>query len=155
MAAETPNRIAVVGMGNLLLSDDGVGVHVLHKLRQTEHDGVQLIDAGTAVIHAADCLRGFNRILVIDAVKGGQSPGTVYLMDGDAVLENDFSLSVHALGLKTALRFLAPDETPAVWMLIGVEPENLGYGMRLSPPVWSALADVVRTAERVIGNWVE
>lgn len=153
MVAERSEYLAVVGMGNLLLSDDGVGVHVLHKLQEQPDERVELIDAGTAVIHAADCLRGFSRVVVIDAFKGGQKPGTVYLVPGGDVMENDYSLSVHSLGLKTALKFLASGEEAIEWTLVGVEPERLDYGMQLSHAVDRAVPDVVRTVEKLIKEW--
>ena len=153
MAAERSERVAVVGMGNLLMSDDGVGVHVLNKLREKPPEGVELIDAGTAVLHTADCLRGIDRIVVIDAFKGGQKPGTVYLMSGDDILENDYSLSVHSLGLKTALNFLASGEESAEWMVVGVEPETLEYGTRLSSAVDEAVPGAMRAVENLIKEW--
>lgn len=153
MVAEQSKRIAVVGMGNLLLSDDGVGVHVLNKLREQPPEGVELIDAGTAVLHTADCLCGVDRVVVIDAFKGGQKPGTVYLMSGDDVLENDYSLSVHSLGLKTALNFLASDEGSVEWTVVGVEPETLAYGMRLSSAVDEAVPGAMRAVENLIKEW--
>jgi hydrogenase maturation protease len=153
MIMEKKNRIAVVGMGNLLMSDDGVGVHVLHRLQKSHPEGVELIDAGTAVIHTADCLRGADHIVVVDALEAGQKPGTIYLMSGDDVFENDYSLSVHSLGLKTALWFLAPGEDLVDWTLVGVEPEKLERGMKLSQAVWEAVPGVVRTVENLIEEW--
>ncbi|NNJ69881.1 MAG: hydrogenase maturation protease [Kiritimatiellales bacterium] len=146
-------RIAVVGMGNLLMSDDGVGVHVVHKLRKKCLEGVELIDAGTAVIHTADCLREVDRIVVVDALKAGHPPGTVYRMSGNEVLENDYSLSVHSLGLKTALMFLGSEDTPADWTLVGVEPETLERGMRLSDAVQEAVPAAMRAVENLIEEW--
>lgn len=153
MGAERSKRLAVVGMGNLLLSDDGVGVHVLNKMRENPPEGVELIDAGTAVLHAADCLRGVDRVVVVDAVKAGQKPGTIYLMSGDDVLENDFSLSVHSLGLKTALRFLGEADEPVEWMVVGVEPETLEQGMQLSHAVRKSVPGAMRAVENLIEEW--
>lgn len=153
MVAENTERIAVVGMGNLLMSDDGVGVHALRILEKNGLDDVELIDAGTAIIHTADCLRDVDRILVMDAFKGGGSPGTVYVMEGDSVFENDYSLSVHSLGLKTALNFLTPSHAPREWTLIGIEPACLEHGMELSPQIEAVLPEVVRTAEKIINGW--
>ncbi|MDF7826554.1 hydrogenase maturation protease [Pontiellaceae bacterium B12227] len=147
------NRIAVVGMGNLLMSDDGIGVHVVHRLMEKQFENVDLIDAGTAIIHTADCLRGMQHIIVVDALKAGHEPGTIYLMSGDDVFETDYSLSIHSLGLKTALRFMAPDERPAEWTLVGVEPEKITNGMTLSGPVGNALSGAVRTVENLIEEW--
>lgn len=153
MIAEPTKRIAVVGMGNLLMSDDGVGVHVLHKLQEEHFNGVDLIDAGTAVIHTADCLRDAGHIVVIDALKAGHKPGTLYLMSGEDVFENDYSLSVHSLGLKTALRFLAPDSEPLDWTLVGVEPATIDCGTELSLAVREAIPGAVRTVENLIEEW--
>lgn len=153
MGAERSKRLAVVGMGNLLLSDDGVGVHVLNKLRENPPEGVDLIDAGTAVLHTADCLRGVDRVVVVDAVKGGQKPGTIYLMSGDDVLENDFSLSVHSLGLKTALRFLGESDESVEWTVVGVEPETLKHGMQLSHAVRESVSGAIRAVENLIEEW--
>ena len=140
-------------MGNLLMSDDGVGVHVLHRLQRKPLEGIELIDAGTAIVHTADCLRGVDHVVVVDALKAGRAPGTVYLMSGEDVFENDYCLSIHSLGLKTALRFIAPDEEPVDWTLVGVEPEKLEYGMQLSPAVWAAVSGAVRTVENLIEEW--
>ncbi len=153
MVAERSKRLAVVGMGNLLMSDDGVGVHVLNKLREKPPEGVELIDAGTAVLHTADCLRGVDHVVVVDAFKAGQKPGTIYLMSGDDVLENDYSLSVHSLGLKTALRFLAEGDESIDWTVVGVEPETLEQGMQLSQAVRESVSGAVRTVENLIEEW--
>ncbi|VGO17279.1 Hydrogenase 2 maturation protease [Pontiella desulfatans] len=153
MIAEQRKRIAVVGMGNLLMSDDGVGVHVLHELQKRGLKGVELIDAGTAVIHTADCLRGADHIVVVDAFKAGRKPGTVYLISGDDIFENDYTLSVHSLGLKTALRFLEPGEDMMDWTLVGVEPATLEHGMELSDAVREAVEGAVRTVENLIEEW--
>lgn len=153
MNKERTERIAVVGMGNLLMSDDGVGVHVLQRLGIKNQDGVELIDAGTAIIHTADCLRGIEHVVVIDALKGGEPPGTIYMMSGDDVMENDYTLSVHSLGLKTALKFLALNEDPVEWTLVGIEPDSLVCGMHLSPTVEAALPDAVHMVEQLIEEW--
>jgi hydrogenase maturation protease len=153
MIANCKERIAVVGMGNLLMSDDGVGVHVVQSLQGRNLPGVELIDAGTAVIHTADCLRGVDHIVVVDALKAGREPGTVYLMSGEDVVENDFSLSVHSLGLKTALKYFAQGDVPAEWTVVGVEPEKVEQGMGLSDAVRDAVPGAVRTVENLIEEW--
>lgn len=147
------NQIAVVGMGNLLMADDGVGVHVVHQLMKKQFENVDLIDAGTAIIHTADCLRGMQHIIVVDALMAGHEPGTIYLMSGDEVFENDYSLSIHSLGLKTALRFMAPHDRPAEWTLVGVEPKDVIHEVQLSGVVQRAVPGVIRTVENLIEEW--
>ncbi|WP_372808434.1 hydrogenase maturation protease [Pontiella sp.] len=153
MSANGKERIAVVGIGNLLMSDDGVGVHVVQALQERNLENVELIDAGTAVLHTADCLRGVDLVVVVDALQAGREPGTVYLMSGSDAVENDYGLSVHSLGLKTALNFLAPGELPAEWTVVGVEPETVEQGMGLSEAVRAAVPGAVRTVENLIEEW--
>ncbi|MCF7847404.1 MAG: hydrogenase maturation protease [Kiritimatiellales bacterium] len=153
MTAQQSDRIAVVGVGNLLLSDDGVGVHAVRILEADGLNGISLIDAGTSILHAADLLLEMDRILVIDAVKGGQKPGTVYLMQGNDVQESTTYMSMHSLGLKSALRMLPSAVKPVDWTLLGVEPASLEYGTELSPEVQEVLPDVVFEANRLVKEW--
>lgn len=153
MIAEKNKKIAVVGMGNQLGADDGIGIHVLHELDKEHFENVDLIDAGTAVIHTADALRDADHIIVVDALRAGHRPGTLYLMSGGALFENGPSLSVHSLGLRTALRFMAPGKEEVDWTLVGVEPARSGTGTELSEPVRNAVAGAVRTVENLIEEW--
>lgn len=141
------DSIAVVGMGNLLMQDDGVGIHVLEALRQEAKDGVELIDGGTDAWAALWEARRCCHLLVLDAVRGGGEPGTVYRLDLDGVEApgakwslHDVNL-VHAIGLDEALggRF----ETVTV---LGMEPGQVEPGIGLSEPCRRALPRLVRAA---------
>jgi hydrogenase maturation protease len=147
--------IHVVGLGNTLHGDDGVGVRAVEHIRARGEapEGVELIDGGTSVFDVLGALGGGGTLVVIDAVEGGGTPGTVYRipyaeMAGEG---RNGALSVHETGLLEALPLL---ELGGVrWeevVLIGVEPETLAFGAGLSARVESALPAVAAAVEREV-----
>ena len=142
-----PPSILIAGLGNLLLSDDGVGIHAVRELSALCLDGVVTADIGTAVFHAIHYLETADRVLLIDAVKAGGVPGTLYLLDAEDVCEDGPAASIHTLGMRSLARLMPdPSRCPPMTVL-GVEPELLDYGMELSDPVRAALPKVIETGQ--------
>lgn len=145
--------ILVAGVGNVLLTDDGVGVHAAWELQKNPIAGVAVVDIGTAVLHGLRFLEEADRVLMIDAAKGGQAPGTLYLFEGGEDAGRPSLLSVHAMGLREAMSWLpAGSRRPAVTVL-GIEPASLDYGLELSPAVRAALPRVVALAHEIVVAW--
>jgi len=92
--------IAVLGLGNLVHSDDGVGVHAIHHLQTDARvpAGVVLLDGGTQGLSLIPHISGFPRLLVIDAVDVGEAPGTVVRFEGKALDGLPGKATVHQLG---------------------------------------------------------
>jgi len=139
--------VLVLGLGNLLLRDEGLGVRVVEAL--AEHGpwpGVELADGGTSGLALADLMAGRQRVIVIDALAGPWLPGTVLRLEPDDLArEPDDTLSLHEAGLPEALRAVrllgeAPDEV----VLLGVVPKDVGAGLDLSPPIAALIPDLVR-----------
>ena len=86
-AAVAPRRVVVLGIGNTLLADEGVGVHAALALQQDWRlpDGVEVIDGGTAGMELLGPLAGADLLLVLDAVKSGRPPATMVMLEGDEV----------------------------------------------------------------------
>ena len=147
-------RILVVGLGNSLLMDDGVGVHAVHALESLAPPGVQVVEVGTAVLDALHLFEWADKILAIDAMKAGGAPGSVYAFCLEDVAESshDEQASLHELGLLAALRFL-PAPLGAEIDIIGVEPATIDYGLDLTPAVAESLPMVVRAAMYRIFEW--
>lgn len=145
-------RILVAGVGNLLMSDDGIGIHAIQELQQSPIPGVTMVEIGTAILHGLAFVESADRVLVIDAAKGGQEPGTIYQFDPTGATEGKAVSSIHALGLREAVRFLS-SWTPPHITVIGVEPLVVGYGMDLSAPVRAALPQVVALARETLLHW--
>lgn len=146
-------NIAVFGIGNMLLSDDGVGIHVLHKL-QNEFNfspSIELIDGGTKGLDLLPLFENRDRVLIIDAANFKKAPGTIDTVEGDnipAFLST--KLSVHQIGLPdmlyaAKLMDIMPQET----CLIGMQPLSMDTATDMSEVVSSQMDNLI---ERVIGK---
>lgn len=111
-----------------------------------------MVDIGTAILHGMSFAESASRVLVIDAAKGGQPPGTVYSFEAGEAAPLSPTSSIHALGLRQAIRFLSRHTPPPI-SVIGVEPQTIAYGMELSPRVRAALPDVLALARSTVAGW--
>jgi hydrogenase maturation protease len=139
-----PVRTLVVGLGNVLLKDDGVGVHAVRELHKVLPPRIVTVEAGTAVLDALHLFEWADRIIGIDAMQAGGAPGTIYSFGVDEVEDPGVKASLHEMGLIACLRFLQ-GRRPAV-SILAVEPETIDFGMELSAPVAGALPELVRAA---------
>jgi hydrogenase maturation protease len=162
--ASTQRIILIAGLGNELLSDDGVGVHACRLLEQQARGkgrtDVVIAEVGTAVGDALHLFEQAELILGIDAMQAGGEPGTIYLADAEQ-LATDALVGLHQLGLLGALQMIeaeisgrcgAPWQRPQVEIL-GVEPASLALGMTLSAPVQASLARVAAQAWQRLDRW--
>jgi hydrogenase maturation protease len=132
----------VLGIGNLLLSDEGVGVHVVRALAQRElPSGVAVVEAGTAFLDVLSDIAQANRILLVDAMEGGGTPGTVYRVPFDQCRHPGMLASLHGLDLSRVLFMAGNDRKPLI-TVFGIEPARIEWGMELSPAVQGALSAV-------------
>ena len=138
--------ILILGLGNLVHADDGLGVHAIHLLQQDPRvpPDVTLLDGGTQGLSLIPHISGFKRVLVIDAVDVGEAPGTLLRLEGKSLDNLPGKATVHALGfadLMIALRLLgdSPDEV----VLIGVQPQSVSdWSPELTPPIAAALEKI-------------
>jgi hydrogenase maturation protease len=147
MTARAP--LLVVGIGNAIQMDDGVGVHVLHALERRElPPGVELLDGGTMGIELLPWLEGREKVIFIDAVDAQEKPGTVFRFAPDAV---DYDMipkaSVHEIGLVDAMQMAAlTGRAPREAVVFGVQPAHIDWGEELSEelgPVVERVAELV------------
>jgi hydrogenase maturation protease len=145
-------RILVAGLGNILLGDDGVGVHAVKRCGSSGRASLRLIEVGCAVFDALPDFEWADKILLIDAMKAGGSPGSVYRVDLEGVDEGGVPASLHDLSAIHALhmtnRRVAPDVS-----VLGIEPEIIDYGLELSPTVEASLPAVLQTVKEIVGEW--
>lgn len=149
---------AVLGLGNPLLTDDGVGLTVLEELRGVGPWTGELtfVDGGTWGLSLLPVLAEHDRLLVLDAVRAGYEPGTVVRGSGDAVPRlYRRPLSPHQIDLVEVLA--AADlvgAVPEVLEVVGIEPLSTdGPCVRLSPPVAAAVPRAVEEALAVLDAW--
>jgi hydrogenase maturation protease len=146
-------RILVAGLGNLLLQDDGVGVHAVRAIEKLVPRGVRVVEVGTAVLDALHLFEWADKILAFDAMQAGGVPGTVYAFGAGDVEDSGVRTSLHEVGLAAALRFLTSGHTPDITIL-GVEPERIDYGLELTERVQAAVPAALDAARRIIDSWL-
>lgn len=150
-------KTLILGVGNILLSDEGVGVHVVRLLRERYRfpQEVEILDGGTLGLDLLPYVESADRLLIVDAVQMDAPPGTVVRLEGDevpAVL--NLKYSPHQAGvsdLLAAARLLG--RSPAEVVLLGVQPASLEVGLELSPAVAAQMEFLVRTVLAELQRW--
>lgn len=141
-------KTLVLGVGNYLLSDDGVGVHAIQRLLEQNclPEEVQVIDGGTLGLDLLYLLEGVDRLILVDAVKTSFPPGTLVRLDNEQVPAYlSLKVSPHEIGvpellMAAQLRDIAPPEI----IVMGIQPESLETGVDLSPCVAASLEQLVK-----------
>jgi hydrogenase maturation protease len=139
-------RVTVLGIGNLLLQDEGIGVHLVERLHQViDNASVNIVDGGTCPDFLCLLEDNLDKLIIIDAVKNGDKPGTIYRFNFDVVdLEGAPPFSVHDIGVIDSLRTMALfDKQPKSTVVIGIEPKTIDFGLDLSPEVEKELPRMI------------
>jgi hydrogenase maturation protease len=149
-------KTLVLGLGNLVHTDDGVGVHAVEALRGDVRipAEVGLLDGGTQGLNLLHHLSGISRLLVIDAIDAGQPAGTLLRFEGKSLRGLPGKASVHQLGfsdLMIALQLL--DDAPDEVIVLGIQPNSTEWGAELSPSVASALPPLVDLVIHQLNSW--
>jgi hydrogenase maturation protease len=144
-------RIRVLGLGNILRSDEGLGVWAIKRLVNDSRiaDLVSLVDGGTLGLELLSYAAGVERLLAIDCIDLGLVPGTLIRLNGPDLQRLPRGASVHELGLADllgAMRLM--DRAPRETVLMGVQPATLELGIRLSPRVAAGLERLLATHPR-------
>ncbi len=151
------NPIVLLGVGNILLTDEGFGVHVVNQLREDYvfNPPITILDGGTMGMELLTYMRGMTKLLLVDAINGGEAPGTVYEFPHEEM--NHYftdAISVHEVGMQDILRIRALQEDPLEdAVVIGVEPESLELGLDLSDTTQAVVKDVKNRVLAVLSSW--
>jgi hydrogenase maturation protease len=153
-----PERFVVVGLGNPLLCDDGVGIRAAGRLApRLAGTGVDVLQSSWGGMRFIELLAGYDRAVIIDAIEWRRGPpGTVYRLTADEAIPTVRATSYHDLSLGAALALgRALDiPLPADIVFFAVEAqETRTFGESLTPAVEAALAQVVRLVEAQLMQW--
>jgi len=159
--ADFGGRVLILGIGNILLRDEGIGVHVVNQLQKYNlPDNVEVIDGGTAALDILLSQKGLHKLVVIDAIKAGNKPGAIYKTRlnewskrGLGYLAPQFiagfsagqsQISLHQFGLFDALAVVEKmDRLPVEVVVIGVEPGEVSSGLQLTEKVAQSIPKVI------------
>jgi len=163
-SADFGRRVLILGIGNILLRDEGIGVHIVNQLQKYDlPDNVEIIDGGTAALDILLSQKGLHKLVVIDAVRAGNEPGTIVKFEirnspafagvnlspqerGFEILAGGQSqITLHQFGLLDALAIaeklgLLPEEI----VVIGVEPGELDLGLELTEEVAQSVPEIIK-----------
>ena len=141
-------HVLILGLGNPLLGDEGIGMRVVEDLKGLElPDGVTVVEGGTAGLGLIGLMEGYQRVIIVDAADMGHPPGRVVRF---TPLEARFKtaeapLSLHQIGLGEVLALAeALEVAPAELVIIGIQPSRIEGGVGLSPEVEGAIPQIIR-----------
>lgn len=150
-------RTLIVGVGNPILSDDGVGIHVARKMRELCLPGVDVEELPASGLELLDMVLGYDTVVIIDAiVTGNGPPGELYVLE-----EGDFERTIHGssphgINIATALamgRRVVPGQMPDTIHFVAVEADDIvNVSEDLTAPVAAAVPSIVDCILRMIGE---
>lgn len=153
----TTRSMAIVGIGNNLLTDDGAGIHVLREVAaDNAEEDLACIDGGTVGLALLDRLANLRGLIAVDAMILGKEPGSVTVLEGedmDSHLRNQRG-SVHEVGLSDLMDALRlRGELPDKRALIGIEPAAMDWGTEPTAPVAAAVPQAATLARNLVRAW--
>ena len=146
-------RITIIGAGNLLLKDEGIGIHTVKALQEMRlPPNVRLIDGGTSpdlIAFSGDC----DKLIIIDAAKAGGEPGTIYRFRPEDLAGNvNVLASAHELGVPENIAMMSLlGKKPAETLIIGIEPKEIDGGLELSALLEGKIPEIVRVVMKETG----
>ena len=144
--------ILVLGVGNLLLKDEGVGIHVIQALeKEGLPPNVSLMDGGTGGLHLIGWIQDYNRIIMVDATLDHNPPGTIRLIRPRYATDFPPLMSAHEIGLRDMIDAMILTEKLPDIQLIVVSAEDISeVGMDLTPIVQAAVPKVVKMIKQIL-----
>ena len=150
-------QVLVLGIGNILNTDEGVGVHAVRTLQEKygEPEGFRLLDGGTLGLNLLPLVDDATHLIIMDAVDAGKPAGTIIELQGEEIpLFGGAKLSEHQLTFQEVLGLALLRQTiPEHLTLLGVQPESLAIGVGMSPIVQEALPELCDRAEKRLAAW--
>lgn len=138
-------EIVIIGLGNPLFKDDGIGPRVVQELQKEElWSGVEVVEAGGSFYNYWDLLRECRFVIAVDSIRGGGPPGAIYLVAPEQLTGTEPVLGLrHEVHFLDALRMASFYEAEPEVLIIGVEPKEITLSLDLSPEVSAKIHDVV------------
>lgn len=148
-------KILIVGVGNLLCRDDGIGVHVINEMKNLNlPNNVELLDIGTSTLDLFSYLKSIEKMIVIDAIKGGLEPGSIYrLFPEDLIPDSQKPIALHEIGLLESLRMAEKMGIKVKTVIIGIEPEIIDWGMELTERLRAKIPLIIETVLKELDNF--
>jgi hydrogenase maturation protease len=151
---EEKQEILVLGIGNVLLGDEGIGVHAVRLLeKKSWPDHINFLDGGTGGFHLLSIFQQYKKIILIDATLDGNEPGRVSLLKPKYARDFPQTLSAHDIGLKDLVQSSALlGFLPEIYLITVSISDNQPLHMELSGDVKPSLAEIRELVNDLIGR---
>jgi hydrogenase maturation protease len=150
MKMKENKRFLILGVGNILLKDEGLGVRTIDYLQETyiSPPNVSLIDGGTGGLNLLSLMKDYTHVIIIDAIAPNGSPGALYRIPSEELPKSPpMMTTAHQLGVQDMLALAHLEGYNPDVVIIGMEPLDMSPGLELSPLIQEklpAIADMVR-----------
>lgn len=135
----------IIGIGNILLQDDGVGVHVIKQLENENLPStIELVDGGTSTLDTLGLFLDYQKVIVVDCLRAGLKPGTIYKIKPEDI--NNYkkeNLSIHDVQILDVVKMAnMMNKFPDV-IIFGIEPEKIALGLEMTETMFSKIPEIV------------
>ncbi|MCU7834569.1 MAG: hydrogenase maturation protease [gamma proteobacterium symbiont of Taylorina sp.] len=149
--------VLILGVGNSLLQDDGIGCHLLKRLHlEKPHWPVEFLDGGTLSFGITTAIESCSHLIIIDAANLHKPPGSIELFFDTKLDEflNKPGKSVHEVSLSDLFDMTRlTDSIPAHRLMVAIQPQNITWGENLTEAVYLAQSEAIKQIEVVLTNW--
>jgi hydrogenase maturation protease len=151
--ADLQNDILVLGIGNLLMNDEGVGIHVVSRLEKEGLQGADLMDGGTGGFHLLGFIQSYKTIIIVDASLDSHPPGHVRVLHPRYARDFPKQLSAHEIGLKDLIdAAILLGNMPELHLVAISVKEFQDMGMELSDDVEAAIPEAIRCVRELVAR---
>lgn len=156
-AVPAPEKVTVLGIGNTLYSDDGLGLEVLPELQKAlaDFENIEIVDGSTEGMQLLGPVEATNRLIVVDAINADTEPGTVIELAKEEIPSfNGIKMSVHQIGFQEVISAAQlRDRLPEKMVMIGLQPASLELNTELTDKIRQSLPVLVQHVRHQIENW--
>jgi len=145
------SKVLIVGVGNILLKDEGIGVHIVHELEKLRlPEGVKVRDGGTSGLGLIDLMKEAPKVIFLDAVEMGKKPGTVmrFTFQEVKVVTDKVNFSLHQVGLPQVLVLASLLGVSPEVVIFGIQPKDIDWGIGFSSELKRMVPEIIKIVLR-------
>ena len=151
------HRVTILGLGNILLSDEGVGVHVVNEFQKRYQvpGHVEIVDGGAAGLDLIPFIEGREKVVMVDAVNFDREPGYIDVLENEQIpVRLTQKASMHHLGLMDVLCIVRlSGNVPEDMCIVGIQPGSLELGLDMTPPIWDKQEALIDRLVQKLREW--
>jgi len=143
----------VLGIGNLLCRDDGIGVRIATAMQQLDkYGGIRIVDGGSAPDLFVLLDGEVTKLIIVDALRGGGRPGDIYRLKlGEENIADGAPASLHGMGILDGIKLMRHlGQQPPPVTVVGIEPADVSHGLQLSPVIEAIIPVIIKAVESEI-----